>query len=362
MIGTRPQVSWHCTHPTGGRPFTSNKKTYLTWKALCHVLFALLFFSLFAVSHQPSCFILCSSKYIVNMVYAEAAGAQISASIKYHSLKSSTFPNANANDIARALLYRVQLDEIEAIQQDPGKGNWSIIFKSISMAERLAECGFTLLEQQVFPTPYNAHLIAATVAFALPGTTPDDILEALVDCAEVKQVLPIFLKYFSTVKSGKYRVMLKPHSEGSPEEVLSSYITLHRRRASQFYAGWIPRCPYCNSATHIARDCRHKGQKSVFTVMSSVTFVLNVLTSSNPKTIKILRAAKPALTITVKKTTTTSPLLRIPHELKIQRNYLLHRQCLIIQQDTMVLKILILLVLLPQHKMNPLNAHIHTLP
>ena len=158
------------------------------------------------LTNQVALFCVHPNRYIVNKVYAEAARAQISASIKYHSLKSSTLPNANANDIARALLYRVQLDEIEAIQQDPGKGNWSIILKSISMVERLAECGFTLLKQQVFPTPYNAHLIAVMVAFALPGTTPDDILEALVDCAEVKQVLPIFLKYFSTIKSGKYRV------------------------------------------------------------------------------------------------------------------------------------------------------------
>ena len=64
--------------------------------------------------------------------------------------------------------------------------------KSISTAEKLAERGFTLLEQQVFPTPYNARLIAAMVAFGPPGTTADDIVEALADCAEVKQVLPIF--------------------------------------------------------------------------------------------------------------------------------------------------------------------------
>ena len=198
------------------------------------------------------------------MAYAEAARAQISASIKYRSLKFSTLPNANANDIARALLFRVQLDEIEAIQQDPGKGNWSIILKSISTAEKLAERGFTLLEQQVLPTPYNARLIAATVAFAPPGTTADDIVEALTDCAELKQVLPIFLKDFPSIKSGKYRVMLKPRGEGPPEEVLPAYITLHGRRASLFYAGRIPRCPYCNSATHLGRDCSHKGQKKCF--------------------------------------------------------------------------------------------------
>lgn len=142
------------------------------------------------------------------MAYAEAARAQISASIKYRSLKFSTLPNANANDIARALLFRVQLDEIEAIQQDPGKGNWSTILKSISTAEKLAEREFTLLKQQVFPTPYNARWIAATVAFAPPGTTADDIVEALADCVEVKQVLPIFLKDFPTIKSGKYHVTL----------------------------------------------------------------------------------------------------------------------------------------------------------
>ena len=50
------------------------------------------------------------SHYIVNMAYAEAARAQMSALIKYRWLKFSTLPNANANDIATALLFRVQLD------------------------------------------------------------------------------------------------------------------------------------------------------------------------------------------------------------------------------------------------------------
>ena len=125
--------------------------------------------------------------------------------------------------------------------------------------EKLAECGFTLLEQQVFPTPYNARLIAAMVAFGPPGTTADDIVEALADCAEVKQVLPIFLKDFPTIKSGKYSVMLKPRGEGLPEKVLPAYIPLHGHRASLSYAGRIPSCPYCNSATHLGRGCPHKG-------------------------------------------------------------------------------------------------------
>ena len=99
--------------------------------------------------------------------------------------------------------------------------------KSISTAERLAERGFTLLKQKVFPTPYNARLIAGTVTFAFPGTTHDDIVEVLADCAEVKQVLPIFLKEFPSIKSEKFRVMLKPRGEGPPEEVLPSYITLY---------------------------------------------------------------------------------------------------------------------------------------
>ena len=218
------------------------------------------------------------------MAYAEAARAQISASIKYRSLKFSTLPNANANDIAQALLFRVQLDEIEAIQQDPGKGNWSTILKSISTAEKLAERGFTLLKQQVFPTPYNARWIAATVAFAPPGTTADDIVEALADCVEVKQVLPIFLKDFPTIKSGKYHVMLKPRGEGPPEEVLPAYITLHGHQASLFYPGArIATQPITLEEIVLTKD-----KKSVFTVMSSATFVLNVLISSNLTTLKIL--------------------------------------------------------------------------
>ena len=231
------------------------------------------------------------------MAYAEAARAEISAWIKYRSLKFSTLPNANANDIARALLFQVQLDEIEAIQQDPGKGNWSIILKSISTAEKLAERGFTLLEQQVFPTPYNARLIAAMVAFALPGTTADD----LADCAEVKQVLPIFLKDFPTIKSGKYRVMLKPRDEGPPEEVLPAYITLHGHRASLFYPG----VRIATQPLTLEEIALTKGKKSVFTVMSSATFVLNVLISSNLTTLKMLRAAKRALALPA----TTTPTL-----------------------------------------------------
>lgn len=211
------------------------------------------------------------------MAYAEAARAQISASIKYRSLKFSTLPNANANDIAQALLFRVQLDEIEAIQQDPGKENWSTILKSISMAEKLAERGFTLLEQ-VFPTPYNARLIAATVAFAPPRTTADDIVEALADCAEVKQVLPIFLKDFPTIKSGKYRVMLKP----------------------LFYPG----ARIATQPLTLEEVVLTKGKKSVFTVISSATFVANVLISSNLTTLKILRAAKRALALPAKTTPT----------------------------------------------------------
>ena len=94
------------------------------------------------------------------MAYAEAPRAQISALIKYRSLKFSTLPNANANDIARALLFRVQLDELEAIQQDPGKGNWSIILKSISMAKSSLNVGllctgtgFTVLRRQDYQVP-----------------------------------------------------------------------------------------------------------------------------------------------------------------------------------------------------------------
>ena len=233
------------------------------------------------------------------MAYAEAPRAQISALIKYRSLKFSTLPNANANDIAQALLFRVQLDEIEAIQQDPGKENWSTILKSISMAEKLAERGFTLLEQ-VFPTPYNARLIAATVAFAPPRTTADNIVEALADCAEVKQVLPIFLKDFPTIKSGKYRVMLKPRGEGPPEDVLPAYITVHGHRASLFYPG----ARIATQPLTLEEVVLTKGKKSVFTVMSSATFVLNVLISSNLTTLKIRGAAKPALALPAKTTPT----------------------------------------------------------
>lgn len=158
------------------------------------------------------------------MAYAEAPRAQISASIKYRSLKFSTLPNANANDIARALLFRVQLDEIEAIQQDPGKGNWSIILKSISMAKSSLNVGLLC-------TGTGIELNCFTQA-GFPGT----------------------------------RIATQPLTL---EEVVLT-----------------------------------KGKKSIFTVMSSATFVLNVLISSNLTTLKILRAVKPALALPAKTTPT----------------------------------------------------------
>ena len=158
------------------------------------------------------------------MAYAEAARAQISASIKYRSLKFSTLPNANANDIARALLFRVQLDELEAIQQDPGKGNWSIILKSISMAKSSLNVGLLC-------TGTGIELHCFTQA-GFPGA----------------------------------RIATQPLTL---EEVVLT-----------------------------------KGKKSIFTVMSSATFVLNVLISSNLTTLKILRAVKPALALPAKTTPT----------------------------------------------------------
>ena len=158
------------------------------------------------------------------MAYAEAPRAQISASIKYRLLKFSTLPNANANDIARALLFRVQLDEIEAIQQDPGKGNWSIILKSISMAKSSLNVGLLC-------TGTGIELNCFTQA-GFPGA----------------------------------RIATQPLTL---EEVVLT-----------------------------------KGKKSIFTVMSSATFVLNVLISSNLTTLKILRAVKPALALPAKTTPT----------------------------------------------------------
>ena len=158
------------------------------------------------------------------MAYAEAPRAQISASIKYRSLKFSTLPNANANDIARALLFRVQLDELEAIQQDPGKGNWSIILKSISMAKS-----------------------SLNVGLLCTGTG-------------------IELHFFTQAGFPGARIATQPLTL---EEVVLT-----------------------------------KGKKSIFTVMSSATFVLNVLISSNLTTLKILRAVKPALALPAKTTPT----------------------------------------------------------
>ena len=45
-----------------------------------------------------------------------------------------------------------------------------------------------------------------------------------IQSSHLKQVLPTFLKDFSTIKPGKYRVMLKPRGEGPPEEVFLHHL------------------------------------------------------------------------------------------------------------------------------------------
>lgn len=97
------------------------------------------------------------------MSFAGITASHLVAAIQYRSIKFTTLPVAKAEEIARALLLRVPLDEIEAVQQDPGKGNWTVIFKTITAAERLAEKGFTLLNEHISPVLYNKRLITATV-------------------------------------------------------------------------------------------------------------------------------------------------------------------------------------------------------
>ena len=230
--------------------------------------FCALSFSPFYRVCQRSCvwfFILFSSVFTSSiMSFAGITASHLVAAIQYRSIKFTTLPVAKAEEIARALLLRVPLEEIEAVQQDPGKGNWTVIFKTITAAERLAEKGFTLLNEHISPVLYNKRLITATVAFAPPGTTPTDIQAVLQEYAQVKQVHPIFLRDFPSIKSGKFRVVLQLNGEGTPEEVLPSFITLHGRRASLFFSGRISRCPYCNSADHLGRDCPHRGQPRCF--------------------------------------------------------------------------------------------------
>ena len=107
--------------------------------------------------------------------FAGVTASHLVAVIQYCSVKFSTLPLAKAEEIARALLLRVLLEEIEAVQQYPGKGNRRVIFKTISTAKRLAENGFTLLNEQISPVLYNKRLITATVAVAPLGTMPTDI-------------------------------------------------------------------------------------------------------------------------------------------------------------------------------------------
>lgn len=198
------------------------------------------------------------------MLFAGVTASHLVAAIQYRSIKFTTLLVAKAVEIARVLILRVHLEEIETVQQDPGKGNWTVIFKTITAAERVAEKGFTLLNEHISPVFYNKRLITATVAFPPLNMTPTDIQAVLQEYAQVKQVHPIFLRDFPSIKSGKFRVVLQLNGEGTPEEVLPSFITLHGRRASLFFSGRISCCPYCNSADHLGRDCPHRGQPRCF--------------------------------------------------------------------------------------------------
>lgn len=197
------------------------------------------------------------------MSFCGVTASHLVAAIQYHSVKFSTLPLAKAEEITQALL-RVLLEEIEAVQQDHSKGNWTVIFKTISTAKRVAENGFTLLNEQILPVLYNKRLITATVAVAPLGTLPTDIQTVLQEYAQFNQVHPIFLCDFPSIKSGKFWVVPQLNGEGTPEEVLVSFITLHGRNSSLFFSGRISRCPYCNSADHLGRDCPHQGQPHCF--------------------------------------------------------------------------------------------------
>ena len=182
------------------------------------------------------------------MSFAGVTASHLVEAIQYRSVKFTTLPVAKAEEIARTLTLRVPLEEIETVQQDPSKGNWTVIFKTISTIDRLAKNGFTLLNEHIAPVLYNKCLITAIVAFGTPGTRPTDIQSVLQEYAQVKQVHPIFLHDFPSIKSGKFWVVLQLNREGTSEVILPSFVTLHGRRASLFFYGCISHCPYCNSA------------------------------------------------------------------------------------------------------------------
>lgn len=101
------------------------------------------------------------------MSFAGVTASHLVAAIQYRSVKFSTLPLAKAEEIARALLLRVLLEEIEAVQQDPGKGNSTVIFKTISTAkhnlfeENLPTTGSTIGTPHLIrtTTPVTAALI-----------------------------------------------------------------------------------------------------------------------------------------------------------------------------------------------------------
>ncbi|KAJ7360258.1 hypothetical protein OS493_016888 [Desmophyllum pertusum] len=176
-------------------------------------------------------------------------------------VKFATLPTTKAEDITRALLVHVDVKDIEAIQQDPGRGNWSVTFTEIATAEQIANNGFLLMEEHIMPLAYRVCLVTATVAFVPPGTTRQDVEDTLEQYAEAKQVLHIYMRDFPTIKSGKFRVVLQPKGEGPPKTLLPAYISINGTKGALLFASRIPRCPYCNSADHFVRDCPCKGQK-----------------------------------------------------------------------------------------------------
>jgi len=200
------------------------------------------------------------------MSFAGVTASHLVSAIQYHSVKLSTLLLAKAEEIAGALLLRVLLEEIEAVQQDLGKGNWTVIFKTISTAKRLAENGFTLLNEQISPVLYNKRLITASVAVAPLGTMPTDIQTVLQEYTQFKQVHPIFLRDFPSIKSGKFRVVPRLNGEGTPEEVLPSFITLHGRHSSVFLRSHF--------TLSLLQLCRSPGMQLPSSRRSSVVSVL----------------------------------------------------------------------------------------
>lgn len=162
------------------------------------------------------------------MSFAQTVQDQFAATIQYRSVKFSTLPTTKAEDIAWALLVHVDVGDIDAIQQDPGRGNWSVTFKEIATAEHNycqewvpANGGKDYADWCPCSPNYGDGGICTT------GHHETRHWRCLGRICWSQADFTYYMQDFPTIKSGKFRVVLQPKGEGPPESLLPAYISIN---------------------------------------------------------------------------------------------------------------------------------------